>query len=369
MRGTSHLLAVMPHLLGYLPERSLVVVATRVDRSGGGVHRGAVAMSLRVDLPPAEHLWDMRQVLDGPLRSLTRGGGRMLLHTFVYDPPGVGADQGYDEGYVEQLLAALEEAALRTGTAVHDLDLVRAGGREHRRLLVATDRVDEPWRPAPSAADVPAAADLVWEGRTPAASRSEVVAAIRHQDESACAATDLALTMLAADPARLDQDQALAALGSWVVRGEPAPTAKDRAWIAVELHDKQVRDALLGRWLPQTFHLEELLDPPAAAAFRQHVPAWPADDSTAALDRLLRLASQIPRDLTAPLMTVASFVAWVTGQGTIANEACELALEVDPDYRMAGLLRDCLASGVRPPRADRETRRARDRARDRGRAA
>lgn len=369
MRGTSHLLAVMPHLLGYLPERSLVVVATRVERSGGGVHRGAVAMSLRVDLPPPEHVQGMRQVLEGPLRRLVQDGGRLLLHTFIYDPPGGGSQQGYDEGYVEQLLAVLEEAARPSGIAVHDLDLVRAGGREHRRLLVATDRVDERWRPSPAAADVPATADLVWQGRAPASSRSEVAAAIRHQDESACAATDLALTMLAADPARLDQDRALAALGAWVVRGEPAPTAKDRAWIAVELHDKQVRDALLGRWLPQTFQLEELLDPPAAASFRQHVPAWPVDGSTEALDRLLRLASQVPRDLTAPLMTVASFVAWVTGQGTIANEACDLALEVDPDYRMAGLLRDCLVSGVRPPQADRATRRARDRAQDRGRAA
>lgn len=361
VRGTSQLLAVVPHLLGYRPDHSLVVVATRLQASRGGVHRGAVAFTARVDLPPIEHLGGLTRAIGDPLRQAAGEGGQLLLHTFGYDLP-TGED-GQEHRYAAALLDVLADTAAGAGVELHDLDLVRNEGREHRRLVVATDRVDEPWRSAPGAAEVPATADLVLQGRAPLASRGSVAAAVRRRDEAASAATDLALSTLAADPSRLDPDVALRALGAWVVDGDPAPGARDRAWIIAELHDRQVRDALLSRWLPQTFDLRELLGPAAAQQFCRQVPAWPREDSDAALDRLLELAAKVPRELGAPLVTVAAFVAWVSGQGTIANEACDLALEIDPDYRMAGLLHDCLEQGVRPPRSsgNRAQRRARGR--------
>lgn len=359
VRGTTHLLAVVPHLIGYQPDHSLVVVATRLQGTRGGVHRGTIAFTARLDLPPIEHLGGLTRALGAPLRRTAAEGGHVLLHTFCYDPP---AGDGQEE-YVAALLDALVDTAAGAGVELHDLDLVRDEGREHRRLVVATEQVDEPWMPAPDAAEVPAAADLVLQGRAPLASRSSVAAAVRRRDETASAATDLALSFLAADPSRLDSDAALRALGAWVAYGDPAPGARDRAWIIAELHDRQVRDALLGRWLPQTFDLGDVLDPQAAEQFCRQVPAWPREDSDAALDRLLELAAKVPLELGAPLVTVAAFIAWVTGQGTVANEACDLALEIDPDYRMAGLLHDCLEQGVRPPRStgNRADRRARGR--------
>lgn len=350
VRGTTHLLAVVPHLLGYRPDHSLVVIATRLQGTRGGVHRGAVAFTARLDLPPIEHLPGLTTAIGRPLRRAAREGGQLMLHTFGYDlPTGPGGD--VDEEYAAALLVALESIASYAGVELHDLDLVRDEGREHRRVVVATGSVDDPWLPVPGAAEVPAAADFVLQGRAPLASRSSVVAAVRRRDEPASARTDLALSLLAADPSRLDPEEALRALGSWVVHGEPAPSARERAWITAELHDREVRDALLGRWLPQTFPLQDVLGRRAADQFCRHVPAWPQEDSDAALDRLLELVAKTPRELGAPLVTVAAFVAWVTGQGTVANEACDLALEIDPDYRMAGLLRQCLEHGVRPPRS------------------
>lgn len=350
VRGTTHLLAVVPHLLGYRPDHSLVMVATRLERPRGRVHRGAVVFTARLDLPPLEHLPGLARALGAPLHRAAREGGALLLHAFGYDVPAGEGDQDEQE-YADALLAALVDTAEGAGVELHDLDLVRDEGREHRRMVVATRGVDEPWLPVPGAEEVPAAADLVLQGRAPLASRDTVAAAVRRRDEAATARTELALSMLAADPCRLDPDEAMRALGAWVVHGHPVPGARERAWITVELHDRQVRDALLGRWLPQTFELSDVLSAQAAEAFRREVPAWPREDSDAALDRLLGLAGQVPRELGAPLVTVAAFVAWVTGQGTVANEACELALEVDPDYRMAGLLRECLERGVRPPRS------------------
>lgn len=350
VRGTTHLLAVVPHLLGYRPDHSLVVIATRLQGTRGAVHRGSVAMTARLDLLPFEHLTRLTTVIGEPLRRTVRNGGQLMLHTFGYDLP-AGADGEPDEEYAARLLVALESTARYAGVVLHDHYLVRDEGREHRRVVAATDIVDEPWLPVPEAAEVPAAADFVLQGRAPLDSREAVAAAVRRRDETASARTDLALSLLAADPSRLDAEQALRTLGAWVVRGEPAPSARERAWIVAELHDRQVRDALLGRWLPQTFRLQEVMGPREAEQFCRHVPAWPQEDSDAALYRLLELVTKTPRELCAPLVTVAAFVAWVTGQGTVANEACDLALEVDPDYRMAGLLRECLERGVQPPRA------------------
>jgi hypothetical protein len=360
VRGTTHLLAVVPHLIGYHPDHSLVVIATRLQATTGGVHRGAVAFTARVDLPPAQHLTGLARALAQPLHRLAGEGGQLLLHAFGYDLP-TGADGDADPAYVEGLLQVLEMTALRAGAELHDLDLVRDQGQEHRRLVVATRWVDDPWLPVPSAADVPAAADLVLQGRGHVASRSVVTESVRRRDEDAAAATGLALALLSTDPSRLDPELTLGALAAWVVHGQPVPTARDRAWIAVQLHDRQVRDALLGRWLPHTFQLEDVLSDEETQDFCSTVPPWPREDSDGALDRLIQLAAQTPRELTAPLVTIAAFVAWVTGQGTVANEACDLALEVDPHYRMAGLLRQCLEQGVKPPRTHRAARRERRR--------
>ncbi|WP_131104156.1 DUF4192 domain-containing protein [Ornithinimicrobium sufpigmenti] len=362
VRGITHLLAVVPHLIGYLPGRSLVVVATRIESTRSGVHRGGVVFAARVDLPPPAHVQQLTQVLGEPLRRLAGEGGQLMLHVFGYDLP-TGPDGEVDAGYVQALLQALETTALWAGTELHDVDLVREAGRQHRRLLVATRRTHEQWQPVPDAADVPAAAEFVLQGRAPLASREEVAAAVRRRDEEAAARTDLALTLLAADRAKLDPDAALRALGAWVVHGAPSPTARERAWIIAELHDRQVRDALLGRWLPQMFEVQDILGSREAALFCRRVPPWPREAPDAALDRLLELAAKVPFELGAPVLTVAAFLAWGRGQGTVANEACDLALEVDPDYRMAVLLRECLEHGVKPPRAaaNRQGRRARRR--------
>lgn len=361
VRGTTHLLAVVPHLLGYRPDHSLVLIATRLQSTRDGVHRGAVAMAARADLPPAGHLGELARAFADPLRRAARQRGQLMLHTFAYDLP-TGPDGQPDEEYAARLLAALATTARDAGVELHDHDEVREEGREHRRVVVATRLVDEPtWEPVPPASEVPAAADFVLQGRAPLDSRASLAALVRRRDEAAAARTDLALSLLAADPSRLDAEQALRTLGAWVVHGGPEPSARERAWIVAELHDRQVRDALLGRWLPGSFRLQEVLGRREVEQFCRHVPAWPVQDSDAALHRLLDLAAKTPLPLSAPLVTVAAFVAWVTGQGTVANEACDLALEVDPDYRMAGLLRQCLERGVQPPRVDgnRAGRRAR----------
>ena len=370
--GISQVTTFVPHLLGYQPDHSLVLLTVRPEGlPGAGVVSGTLGFTLRVDLPEIEHLDELPDALSQPVRhgvGRDQGrGGTTIVHAIAYDVPEDTPGQA-SPTYVEALTGALEELCEQVGVMLHDLVLVRqttgAGpAREHKHLLRAGEDLDLPWMPLPAAADVPAVADMVLRGRCPLGSRAEVVDAVRQRDEAACAATSLALDVVALSPARLDQDLALSRLGSWVVDGTPEPSARERAWIVVLLHDKSIRDGVLARWIPAMFDLDDVLPPVEAASVRRHVPAWPDNDSLAPIGRLLSLAGQVPLDLTAPLLTLAGFTAWAHGEGTLAVEASRHALDVDPDYRMAQLLEHALLTGMRPPtvedrrRAEREDRR------------
>jgi hypothetical protein len=182
---------------------------------------------------------------------------------------------------------------------------------------------------------------------------------VRRRDETAAAATGLALTLLRLAPETFDPVDALRRLGTWVVHGESEPAARDRARIAVALADRTVRDAVMARWLPRLFTVEEVVAGDLAREVRGALPPWPGGHSTAALDRMLGLAACVPVPDAVPLLTVAGALAWGSGEGTVANEAIDLALETDPGYRMAGLLREALDRGL-PPWSARAERRGAD---------
>lgn len=352
VRGTDQILAIVPLWLGYRPDHSLVILATIPESSTRTGFRGSLLGTLRIDLPREEDLPLVGPSLGEHLaRAAQEEQAEPVLHAFCYDVPVDEAGEP-EPAYLEALGAMLQEVASTCGGTLHDLHLVRDRGREHRALIHAGEpEADAPWQPVLATADVPLAADLVLEGRGVLPSRDEVVAAVRRRDEAAAAAADLAVDMLLLDPARLDEDETLAALGSWVVDGEPVPGARERAWIGVLLSDRHYRDAVLARWLPSVFTMSDALTPAEAAAVCQVLPAWPETGSGAAVDRLLHLAGRIPRELNPPLLVIAAFAAWVHGHGTVANEACDLALEIDPDYTMGQLLHQLLGSGIRPPRA------------------
>lgn len=345
LRGTAQLLATVPHLLGYRPARSLVVLGSvpRVDGppGGAGTTRCEVVVTARLDLPDTDDVEPVVGALVAPLHRTRLESGTLLLHAFVYD-----ADPDV-AGAVATALLALADA---DDHVVHDLVLVAdghylpavAGG-----LPVPVGDGHEGWLPVPPAADVPAVADLVLQGRGVADSREAVAARVRHLDERAAAATELAISFVELAPDTCDPFEALGALSRWVVDGQGELAPRERARLAVVLADRTVRDAVLARWLPRLFTVDELLPAEVRRRTSRVLGPWAPQDP-AALDRLLTLASQVPRDRAVPLLTIAGAVAWGSGEGTVANEAVDLALETDPDYRMAGLLRLALDQGLPP---------------------
>lgn len=338
--GASHLLAMVPHLIGYLPSRSVVILATRDLVRPGQPLRSQLFFTCRLDLPPDPHdLPEMVAMLASPLRQAVqaRGGdGPVRFHVYCYD---------CDRDEAASLQDPLVELATDLRAVLSDVYAVREG-----RFLALpggmTDPADQ-WLEVPAARDVPAVADMVLKGRAPVASREDYVSMVTRRDEKAAAATELALTLRSADPEEDPLERPLRALGDWVVHAEPAPGPADRALIALVLADRVVRDGVLARWTAGLFRIEEVCPAEEVALIMRTVPAWPDKDKRA-VHRLFELAGQLPRDLTAPVQTIAGFVAWAAGEGTLANAAAEEALAVDPGYRMAHYLSMALAAGLPP---------------------
>lgn len=70
------------------------------------------------------------------------------------------------------------------------------------------------------------------------------------------------------------------------------------------------------------------------------------------IERALALASGIlavtPKEHSTPLYTVTAVMAWISGNGALANMLIDRALEVTPDYNLATLIKMALTSGLNP---------------------
>lgn len=81
----------------------------------------------------------------------------------------------------------------------------------------------------------------------------------------------------------------------------------------------------------------------------------PDEEITRAARRVLEaVATHVPRHRRAPAYLLLALVAWWHGDGGLAAERVSDALGVDPDYRLALLLRGAIAGGVPPGWVRRE---------------
>lgn len=66
------------------------------------------------------------------------------------------------------------------------------------------------------------------------------------------------------------------------------------------------------------------------------------------LDILVGLVARAPKELTAPIATVAGIAAYLKGDGLRANIAVDVALEADSEYQLAQLLQGMIMRGIPP---------------------
>ena len=318
-------LAVIPHLLGFHPRESMVVL-------GLAPPRAHVKLGFRYDLPDPPDQAAAEDIAAHAMAILARQ--RITMAILI----------GYGPGQLVTPVAdAIRAAAGRARLTLREVLRVE-DGRYWSYLCrdpaccpaegVAYDPVAHPAAAALTTAGLAAYPDRAALARTLAPLKGAAA-------ESMAAATERALARVATliarhrrsgqsgDMLRLVVEDGRRAVGEAITayRGGGRIADDDQiAWLSVVLADLRVRDDAWAR-----------MDPEHQEAHRR---LW-AD--------VVRAAR--PAYVPAPASLLA-FTAWQAGDGSYANIAIERALDADPAYSMALLLADLLDAGA-PPSAAR----------------
>jgi hypothetical protein len=316
------LLRLIPHLIGFVPEASLVVIGTSPPRD-------RIRVTLRYDLPDtpeADQAADIAEHAVGILRSQ-----RLTAAVAIgYGP----------ESQVNPVADALRNAATNADLEVREF--LRVQDSRYWSYLCSeaccpADGVpfDAEAADAAEAAALARVGDRVFTCRAALAARVSPLGGITA--ESMRQATRRAEQHVAQLLAKVRKSsrlgaarhmiaaEGLAASGAMITRyrdGGRFTTDYEIARITVALRDLRVRDDAWAR-----------MDPEHSDA---HVRLW--------IDVVRRAR---PGYVAAPAALLA-FVAWQSGDGALANVALDRALADDPDYSMALLLRQVITAGTPP---------------------
>lgn len=317
------ILAVVPHLLGFNPADSLVVLGI------GGAH-ARIRLAFRYDIGDP--------LPDGVAAEIAEHAAMVLRRQ---DLP-LAVLIGYGPGQtVTPVVDAVAPAIMAAGVALHDALRAHEG---RYWSYVCGDPAHCPPEGVPfDPAAHPAAAALAAAGLTVIGDRADLAATIapiadsaepmrRAVDGARRRAGQLIEQAIAAGQVR-DVYQPVADTGRKSVRlavtryrrGGELTDHDEIAWLGFALTDLRVRDDAWAR-----------MDPAFSAA---HIRMW--------TDLIRRLPSEL---VPAPAALLA-FTAWQAGEGALASIAIERALESDPHYSMALLVAEALQAGLPPSAA------------------
>lgn len=306
------LIAALPAILGFVPEKSLVLVTIDDDELGS---------VLRVDLS--------QQLADtiGQLAQVAAAAEPAAAIAVIVDDDCARCPVCNEEH--RQLCTALTEALSRHDIvlwAAHVVDRVAPGGRW--RCVDgcgAGGLVDDP-----SAS--PLAAAAVLDGRRLYPRRADLQAVIADNPARSAAVAALISGHAAAraaarraDPdsrARRDVEAMLAAAVAVAAGRQPPDT--ELAALGCALSDVIVRDTLFALAVGECAAEAEAL--------------W------------VVLARALPMPWRAEALVLLAFSAYARGDGPLTGVSLEAALRGAPQHRMAGMLDTALQSGLRPER-------------------
>jgi hypothetical protein len=314
-------LAVIPHLLGFHPSRSMVVV-------GLDARRGRIVLAFRYDLPDPPDAARSLEIAEHAAAVLRKRRIRTAIAA------------GYGDGVLVTPVAEQLRAGLRgAGIAMRDLLRVQDG---RYWSYVCTDPGCCPPDGVPFDASAhPAAAAMTAAGmpaRPDRASLADSLAPLTGQAaESMRQATERAVLRAAELIA-----SAGAPGGLWLA--VEAGREAVRAAISIYRHGGRIADHDQLAWLTVTI-----------ADLRVRDDAWARMEPRHRADHQ-RLWTDVARHACEPYVpapaSLLAFTAWQSGDGALATVAIERALAADPEYSMAHLIGQALDAGL-PPSAAR----------------
>ncbi|HEX4586638.1 MAG TPA: DUF4192 domain-containing protein [Mycobacterium sp.] len=301
------LIAALPAVLGFVPEKSLVLVT---------VDRGEMGCVMRVDLSD-ELVHSLDHVAD--VAAAARPDSAIAV---VIDEDGANCRMCNDEH--RELAGLLTTALAERGIellAAHVVDRVAAGGRWHCADGCGNAGVVDD----PSAS--PLAVAAVLDGRRLYTRRAELQEVIEVIDP---ARTDVLAEVIGArkpDAAERPDDAARAEIEGAIAAAARVADAEELgddelARLAWALTDLRVRDTLYALAVGENAGQAESL--------------WGV------------LARSLPEPWRVEALVLLAFSAYARGDGPLAGVSLEAALRGDPTHRMAGMLDTALQSGLRP---------------------
>lgn len=303
------LLNTLPTLFGFRPEESLVAVSTSGPRRRFGFR-------LRVDMPAAEHVEELAEIVVGHLRRQCAEGGIFLAVT-------------REQGVARDLLAAIERRLAPITLIVG----VRADGERYW-----SDKPGFPPEGIPyeTSDHHLAVVQAIAAGQQILPNRQSLVerfAAVEHPRRAWMErATDEVVRQVVPLVARTP-DRELAAIGMHQVQ-----PILDRGVAGERLSDDDI--ARFSVWMNGIQVRDEVWS---------QITAETADD-------MLRLLTLVSRSVVPPfepaVLSLTAFAAWLTGDGAQSLIAVERAVQADKTYSMAQLMLQMLEAGVSPSHWD-----------------
>ncbi|GHG34220.1 MULTISPECIES: DUF4192 domain-containing protein [Amycolatopsis] len=312
LRDPAQLLAALPYLIGFRPEKSVVLLGHQDpgDRPG---------LVLRGDLPRREHRARQARALV-PRFAAGRHVGVTVVIVGGRRRPGKPPPHA---GFVGELARELEESGLPVLHA----------------LWTPTIETGAPWAcyrvedcagvlPDPRTTVVAAAATEC--GTVAFDSREELEALLAPRSPEALTRRADRLSALTSPPwpaaTRINDAAAVVrAAFDRQRRDEGPPTDEEAVQLASALKLPEIRDLCLAMAVP-----------PAAASAREAEHLW------------LTLVRELPPPHRAEPAALLGFTAYLRGDGTFAGMALDNALEAAPDHVLASLLKRVLNSGTPP---------------------
>ena len=327
IRGLDDLPTLVPHLLGFHPEHSLVLIGLRGERS-------RIVVTVRVDLPspddtPEESLGRVAPALLGLVHA-EADEVILVVHPRPADDPWPGGRRRRPLPY-EELLGEVAAELVEAGIRVRDLVCV---GHERQGSYLCTDAACCPPEGRPVSDDRATVVDatMVAAGSAPLVGRESLAEQLEPRAED--------------DPVRIAVRRA-----SERVYGRLVPGVLERV-------DRFVGDLRRGAGSPRdaaartrlVATVEHLVDRISSRDLLMRGLTVEADHA------LLKQARQVlceavrcadpPR--VAPLAAVLAVCCWVDGDGAAAWAALDRALAADAGYSLALLVATALQQGQPP---------------------
>ncbi len=317
------ILAVVPHLLGFKPADSLVMLGI------GGPH-ARIRLAFRYDLPDPHDDEIAADIAEHAITVLRRQHLGMAIVA------------GYGSGtavtpLVDVVVPALREAGISIA------DVLRVEGGRYWSYACQDPGCCPPEGTQFDTSGHPASAALAAAGLTVRADRAALAgtlapvadvaasmrAAVGRARQRAGELMDLAAAAEGGDPFLPVADSGRRSVKQVITsyrRGGRLTDHEEMAWLGVALGDLRVRDDAWARMDPG-FH-------------EAHQRLW------------VDLVRHLPTEFVAAPAALLAFTAWQGGDGALASVAIERALDADPEYSMALLIADALHAGL-PPTAAR----------------